>query len=204
MRDEQATGEKRSARSAVASPFRDRNRQTRHCTCPSLIARHTTTRQKIIATGNQSSRGYTMIELVVVIVILGVIAAIAGPRFFTTRGFSERGYADEVASAMRVAQKIAVGSGCNVRLTITTTGYNAMQQAASGNLCNSASSTWSTVVRRYDGGLLTGTPPTDANVSGPATMVFNNRGSVVSGATNLTVGAYTLNLDAATGFVVVQ
>jgi MSHA pilin protein MshC len=150
------------------------------------------------------SDGYTVIELVVVITILGVIAAIAGPRFFDTSPFNQRGYADEVASAIRYAQKVAVGSGCSVQLTINLSGYSAMQQAASGNRCNPASGSWTTPVRRIDGTLLAGTPPNDANVNTSATMVFNNRGAVVSGASNLSVGSYTLTLDAATGFVTVQ
>jgi MSHA pilin protein MshC len=152
----------------------------------------------------RAPRGYTLIELVVVITILAIIAAIAGPRFFSTRVFSERGYADEVATAMRYAQKIAVASGCNVRLTITAAGYNAMQQVASGNRCNTASAVYSTTVRRPDGDALAGAPPSDANVSGPATLTFDNKGVVISGATNLMIGAYTLALDAASGFVVVQ
>jgi MSHA pilin protein MshC len=150
------------------------------------------------------ARGYSMIELIVVIVILGVVAAIAGPRFFGTQTFSERGYADEIASAIRYSQKIAVGSGCNVRLSITLAGYSAMQQAASGNGCDASSASWTTPVLRSDGAPLSGSPPSDANVSGAATFVFNNRGAVISGATNLTVGPYTLALDAGSGFVEVQ
>jgi MSHA pilin protein MshC len=150
------------------------------------------------------THGYTIIELVVVITILGVIAAIAGPRFFDTSRFNQRGYVDEVATAIRYAQKIAVGSGCSVQLTINTSGYSAMQQAAAGNRCDPSSSSWTTPVRRIDGTLLAGSPPTDANVNTSATMVFNNRGTVVSGASNFVVGSYTLTLDAATGFVTVQ
>jgi len=161
--------------------------------CPSHITRH-----------SSLSGGYTVIELVVVIVILGIVAAITGPKFFGTRVFSERGYADEVASAMRYSQKIAVASGCNVRLSITVSGYDAMQQAPSGNRCNASSSSWTTTVIRPDGTSLAGVPPSDANVSGPATLVFDGRGAVISGATNLSVGPYMLVLDAASGFVVVQ
>lgn len=150
------------------------------------------------------SRGYTIVELVTVIVILAIVAAIAGPRFFGTRAFTERGYADEVASSLRYAQKIAVASGCNVRFAITAAGYNATQQAASGNRCNTGSAVYSTTVRRPDGTNLSGTPPADANVTSSATMIFDGKGAIVSGAANLTIGAYTLVVDANSGFVVVQ
>jgi MSHA pilin protein MshC len=160
--------------------------------------------RRVTRHASRRSAGYTIIELVVVITILGVIAAIAGPRFFNTTPFNQRGYADEVASAIRYAQKIAVGSGCSVQLSIDLSGYTAMQQAASGNRCNPASASWTTPVRRLDGALLAGTPPSDANVNTSSTLVFNNRGAVISGATNFIVGGYTLALDAATGFVTVQ
>jgi MSHA pilin protein MshC len=173
------------------------SRVTRHASrfrsCSSLITHHPS-----------RSHGYTLIELVVVIVILAVIAGIAGPRFFDTKVFSERGYADEVASAMRYAQKIAVASGCSVRLSITTSGYSAMQQASNGLRCTSTSASWTTVVKRPDGDALAGTPPSDANISGAATLIFDTKGAVSSGATNLTIGAYTLVIDASSGMVVVQ
>jgi MSHA pilin protein MshC len=158
----------------------------------------------LITHHSSSSVGYTIVELVTVIVILAIVAAIAGPRFFGTRVFNERGYADEVASALRYAQKIAVGSGCNVRFAITAAGYSAMQQAAVGNRCDAASGTWSTAVLRPDGTTLSGAPPANANVISSATMIFNGKGAVVSGAANLTIGAYTLVVDAGSGLVVVQ
>ena len=149
-------------------------------------------------------RAYTLIELVVVITILGVIAAIAGPRFFETQPYNEHGYADEVAAAMRYSQKVAIASGCSVRLAIDLTGYSAFQQAASGGTCNSESSTWNTPVMRSDGSTLTGTHPSGVNVDAAATLIFDNKGKVTSGATTLHVGAYTLALDAISGYVQVQ
>jgi MSHA pilin protein MshC len=148
--------------------------------------------------------GYTLIELVTVITILGIIAAIAGPRFFDTKPFNERGYADEVATSLRYSQKVAVSSGCSVQFTISTTSYSAAQQAASGNTCNASSSSWTTPVMSIDGRPVAGAPPNNANVTVSATWVFDRFGVVTSGPATLVVGAYTLSINAATGFVVVQ
>ena len=82
------------------------------------------------------NRGVTLIELVTVILILGILFAMTAPRFFDLGIFEERGFYEEVASALRYAQKIAVGSGCAVRVSITASTYDLKQQAASGNRCN--------------------------------------------------------------------
>ncbi len=60
----------------------------------------------------QREAGYSLVELVLVIVILATIGVLAGPRFFNNDAFAERGYYDELASALRYAQKVAVASGC--------------------------------------------------------------------------------------------
>src|ERR1035438_5724399 len=71
--------------------------------------------------------GYTLVELVIVISITAVLAASLGPRFFSQSVFSQRGYADELASALRFTQKAAVISGCPAELTVTSTAYVANQ-----------------------------------------------------------------------------
>lgn len=62
-----------------------------------------------------SSAGYTLVELVVVMATAGVLAAFVAPRFWTQQTFSDRGYADELAAALRLAQKAAVITGCPAR-----------------------------------------------------------------------------------------
>ncbi len=68
-------------------------------------------------------RGFTIVELIMVIVILGIISAVAIPRFFDSKTFDERFYFEEVLSSIRYAQKLALASGCSIRIVIDSDGY---------------------------------------------------------------------------------
>jgi MSHA pilin protein MshC len=52
--------------------------------------------------------GFTTVELVVTLVIVGILAAIAFPRFQDNTAFTQRGFYDEVKAALRYAQKLAI------------------------------------------------------------------------------------------------
>ena len=49
-----------------------------------------------------------MVELIMVMVIIGIIAAVAVPRFFDRNVFDSRGFYDQVISTLRYAQKAAI------------------------------------------------------------------------------------------------
>lgn len=68
-------------------------------------------------------RGFTIVELIMVIVILGIISAVALPRFFDRKSFDERFYFEEVLSSVRYAQKLAVASGCSIKVLVDSDGY---------------------------------------------------------------------------------
>lgn len=91
-------------------------------------------------------RGFTLIELIMVIVMLGVLAVFAAPRLLNTDDFNARGFHDETMSLLRYAQKTAIAQRRTVCVALNDTG----------------------VTLRID----TGTPPDgvcDADLAPPAT-----------------------------------
>lgn len=149
-----------------------------------------------------SSTGYTLVELVLVIAILAIVAAFAAPRFFDQSTFDERGYADALGGALRAAQKAAIATGCNARVQVDASGYRARLQAASGNACDPADTTWSLPVALPDGDSVQG--PARAAVSpSSVTITFDAAGVPVGGAPTLAVGAWRVTTDATTGYVAV-
>ena len=149
--------------------------------------------------------GYTLIELVVVISIGGILAAFVGPRLFDQQTFSQRGYADDLAAALRGTQKAAVITGCPARLVLAAASYVASQQAASNNTCNPADATWATAVVGGDGSAIAGSAPAGTTASPTGTFQFDAQGRLTaSPATSISIGARSIAIDAATGLVGVQ
>ena len=54
------------------------------------------------------SEGFTLGELVLTIVLMGILAAVAVPRLLSSKTFESRGFYDEAQAVVRYAQKTAI------------------------------------------------------------------------------------------------
>ena len=150
--------------------------------------------------------GFTLVELIVTMVLLGIIAAVAIPRFFDQQAFRERGFYDEAVSAARYAQKFAVASGCDVQFSVAGGVYvlNQRNRSAPPNCANPLDLFTVPVAHPATrAASFTGTTPTGiAFTMTTATVVFNALGQTTDGLSRtVTVGAKSFQIIGATGFV---
>src|SRR3990167_3426249 len=151
---------------------------------------------------------FTLIELITVIAIIGVLAAVVGPRFASTDTYDERIFHDDLSQALRFAQARAVGSGCMTRVAFSPAGFTVERDD-----CNGSNGFTASAVINPDG-LSSGYTQLDAPPAGVTysytvnPLVFDPEGrarncslAVLSSAAQVIVGSRTIRVEGATGYV---
>ena len=144
--------------------------------------------------------GFTIVELVVVLFIVGVMAAVAAPRFFVKQAYSDRGFYDQTLAITRYAQKSAIALRRNVCSNIVPPSINLTYASAPGS-----SSACDTALPSPVGGTppFTITAPSGVTLSPSTTITFTALGSVsaVAATTTITVSSRTITVETGTGYV---
>lgn len=69
----------------------------------------------------QKYLGFTLIELILTILLTALIAYNVIPKFFSTAIFRQNLFVQNATGALLYAQNLAIGSGCHISVTLTTT-----------------------------------------------------------------------------------
>ena len=145
-------------------------------------------------------RGFTLIEMIMVILLLGIVAVVVVPRMPSVTGFEEMGFFDELVGAARYGQKLAIATNCKVELEVTATSYALSMPDTVAN-CFASSPTFSTDVPHHSAsGQYGNTTPSGVTISNPATIVFDASGGANSSHT-YSIGARSFTVHATSGYV---
>jgi len=132
----------------------------------------------------KNQRGFTLVELITVMVIVGIMAVAVLPRFFTVSDFEDRGSADQVKSMLRFAQKTAIAQHRNISVAIsggaTSPNCTTTLAGASPELTCQVKSTVT---------------------AGAGTYTFNALGQRTSATGVITMGGVNITIEAETGYV---
>ncbi|MEY4884578.1 MAG: hypothetical protein RIS34_2432 [Pseudomonadota bacterium] len=140
-------------------------------------------------------RGFTLIELIMVVVVVGAMAVFAAPRLLDLSAWKLRAFADEVQSTTSAMQRLALAQRKPVVATFSTLGVTYAYVAGTALASVTCPAAVSTCM--------------DAASVGTATFNSNNSGGTVASVTPLVISVidaasvpqYRFSLENDTGLV---
>ena len=146
------------------------------------------------------ANGFTLIELVIVILLLVILASYIAPRL-DLGIFRQTGFVQQAMATIRFGQKQAIGSGCDINVSINTTTCTVQWNGTPAGIGCLA---LNTPITNPATGLAdfcdNSTPESTADL--PANISFDNIGQPTATADDrqIILGTRTINIELETGF----
>lgn len=146
--------------------------------------------------------GFTLVELVTIIVILGILAAVVMPRFFSRDIFDSRAFHDQVIAALHYAQKAAIAKRRFVCVSFGTNSVTLTYDTTAPSPTHTAANCPGTNFAGPDGTVPYTVSSNKASFSSlPAAFSFDSLGQASAAASIQIGGASAITVDAGTGYV---
>ena len=154
---------------------------------------------------HKSTDGFTLVELVTVVVLVSILSAAAIPLFSSKSAYDERFFYDDLLHALRFSQHLAIVSGCSVQVLFSISAYHLLQDAS----CDSSSPDFSQAALRpgVNEAYLNDNLPSGINlVSSVSPLIFNSQGQalnmsgVVINQATINMGDRSILIEGETGF----
>ncbi len=138
-----------------------------------------------------------MVELILVMVIAGILAAVAIPRLVGKNSFDTRGFTDELAATVRFAQKLAIAQRTPVFVRLTASDATLCYDAGCASFAPGPGGEKPYTVTAPDGlTIVSAVPALQFDASGGTSTLAAQLDIRVNGA-----GAYHVLVERETGYV---
>lgn len=144
--------------------------------------------------------GFTLIELISVIVLLAALAIFVLPRFSSQSGFDSLSFHQELKTAIRFAHKLSIASGCEVQVSLTANTYALFYPDTNCKPPDAFGA--NPIIHPIEAGNYAGTAVTGVTIAGFGNFFFNSLGvPSASGTITVNPGGRQINVQALTGYV---
>lgn len=151
--------------------------------------------------------GFTLVELVVLLLVIGVLAVVALPRVNLLEGFDEVGFRDKVKATLEYARKAAVAQRRYVCVTLaanslTVTRETAVPESTSGDCTGHPALTLPAPDSACSGSPVNKVcAPGSVTLTGTASLRFSPLGRPDSAGSYTVAGSTVITVEAETGHV---